>query len=1167
MQRFATGAGGALVLIAGVLAAQDFRATITGQVTDATRSAIPGATVRAIQRSTAAVTETKTTQEGYFTLPYLEPSVYDIEATAPGFNKLRKENVTLMVADKLDLPLVLTVGSVAEEVTVIAAAETVQGADASGGLNFDSIQTSEYPLDGRQVYMLMDLTPGVLFTQEQFGVTGFSGTRGWDVNGKYVMNGGVEGTNSFTLNGAPISLTGSWQVSPNVDAIQEFKVMTNTYDAQIGRTGGGSVNTTLKAGSNAWHGSLSYFHRNAILDANHLQSNRIGAPRGKHITHDFSGTLHGPIRKDREFVMLSFQGYRQRVPFPVTSDTPPLDIRDGQHFTPHRINVYDPLTARDCIPGLDTANVNTQCTTPYIRDPFPDNVIPSSRFHPSAAKILSFYPAPNMPGLTQNFVSSGNTGKYRFDQPLGRWDRHLSDYSRLFAIVTFQHGHEYRNQNGFAGPAAIGNIWSQRRNMNFIANYNRILSPVSVLDLRASFGRFTSYFPDGELESDVTAASLGMIRMPYAPTSTRNRAPRIQLNQYEDILGNSYTWSSDNQWNIVPTLTTTRGARTLKFGLDLVYVMRASGNSGRANGLFSFNRKYTQRYPLRGGNNQDGSGIGDLLLGHAGDGYIEWNDTYYRTWPYVGFFVQSDWKVRRGLTLNLGLRYDVQFPWVERWNRVNQGFDFNAKNPFSDQALARWAELKAQYDAANPRFPYPPPPPVLLGGKTFVNPEGPRRTYDTDWQNIQPRVGLAWLIRSDFVLRTGFGLFHKTATQNNYTDGFSQRTDYMDSLDGGISPASGLSGPYSLDDPYPSGLVRPMGRTLGLLTNVGQAISLDGRQRMVPRNFQYSFGIQKRVFWGVRIDASYVGSVTNKDPMAIGLNQMPWDIMMTGQKVQNFGDRTVANPFYGTLPETSNLGASPTIAARSLYRPYPLFEGITMGTNPWGRYLYDSLQLRVEKRFFGNRSKAGALVAIFSYTFSKTFEENHRLNNWNLNEPPIHQLASYDKPQNIAFHGVWDLPFGRGRRLFSRPGRLDPFVSGWNVNWIFRFLSGNPVAKPDRIFICESYFAPVQTRDTWFNNDQTCYRSRISNYSLRTTEDRFSNIRQPDSPSLNVSAGKTFRFREGWSFNLRVEAFNVTNTPLFGGPNTDASNVRFGMLPLDQRNFPRHVQVAGKIQF
>ena len=255
-----------LVLSAFVSLAQDFRATITGQVTDESGAAVPGAKVRAVQRSTNQATETETSQNGYYTLPYLQPSSYDIEVTATGFQRMRRENVTLMVAEKLDLPFRLQIGQVTQEITVTAdAPELIQTADASGGLNFDSVMTSEFALNGRQVYMLMDLTPGVLFTQEEFGSTGFSGTRGWDVNGNFVMNGGKVGTNSFSLNGAPISLTGSFQLAPNVDAIQEFKVMTNTYDASLGRTGGGSVNTTLKSGSNRWHGTLFEFMRNRVV--------------------------------------------------------------------------------------------------------------------------------------------------------------------------------------------------------------------------------------------------------------------------------------------------------------------------------------------------------------------------------------------------------------------------------------------------------------------------------------------------------------------------------------------------------------------------------------------------------------------------------------------------------------------------------------------------------------------------------------------------------------------------------------------------------------------------------------------------------------------------------------------------------------------------------------
>lgn len=1154
-----------LLLTSCLCLAQDFRATISGQVTDETGAAIPRAKVRAIQRSTNQVTEVLANHEGFFAMPYLQPSTYDIDIEAPGFNKLRQENVALMVAEKLDLPVRLKVGKVTDEITVSAAAEPLQTGDASGGVNFDSLQTSEYPLNGRQVYMLMDLTPGVLFTQEQFGSSGYSGTRGWDTSGAYVMNGGVSGTNSFSLNGAPISLTGSWQVAPNVDAIQEFKVMTNTYDAAIGRTGGGSVNTTLKSGSNKWNGTLFEFMRNSLLDANYTQNNKVGAPRGKHITNQFGGTVGGPLRRDKDFLFLSFEGFRERVPFPAVANVPPMDLRDGQHFTSYNMRIYDPLTGHPCV---DKVDVSGSCASSFIRAAFPGNVIPLSRVSAVGAKILSYYPAPNTSGLTQNYVFSNSTGKYGYDQPIGRWDHAFSDLSRLSTTITYQHGQEYRNQTGVPGPAASGNIGSERTNFNAITNWTRIF-PRAILDIRASFGRFTSYFPDAELGTDVTAKGLG-ISVPHAPTSQTDFPPRFVMDQFSDLFGNGanvYTWSTDNQWNIVPTVTLIRGTKTLKFGADLVYAMRGNGSIGNANGQLQFNRYATQQYPLRAGANTDGSGIADLLLGIPGAGFVDWNDTYYRTWPYYGFFVQGDWKVRRNLTLNLGLRYDVQVPFVERWDRVNTGFDFNKVNPLSDQVLTKWKQFKTDYDATNPRFPYPDPPAALLGGKTFVQPGGSRRTYLTDWQNIQPRVGVAWQFARRTVLRTGFGIYHRTATQGNYTDGFSQQTGYVRSLNGDVTPAAALTGAYSLANPFPNGLIRPTGRDLGLLTNVGNAVSFDGSQRLVPRTFQYSFGLQRNLPWKVMLDASYVGSVTNHDTMSLNVDYLPMSVFLQGQSVANYLDRVVSNPFFGVLPATSTFGAGATIAAKNLYYAFPLFNGVTMSTNPWASYRYDSLQLRAEKRFAGNRDIGGALTLVFGYTFSKNFQTANRLNNWNLDERPVHELVSYDKPQNVSLSGIWDLPFGRGRHFLPKANRwLNGAIGGWNVNTIYRYNSGNPVAGLDVLSSCDALLVDHQTNDQWFNNNKACYKGRAS-YTLRVVPDRYPWLRQMDNTTVNLAGAKTWTVTERWRFNLRAEAFNLFNHPLYGGPDTGYQNARFGMLPVGQQNFPRLIQVSAKLSF
>src|SRR5215468_9144738 len=333
----------AFAFLAVAAFAQDDRGTISGRVTDASGAAVPEAKIKATQKSTNRATEVVANKEGFYTLPYLQPGTYDIEVSANGFKTTLILNQALQTADKLDLPIQLAVGAVNSEVTVVAEVETLRTADASGGLNFDSRMTSEFALNGRQVYMLMDLTPGVLFTQEDFGSTGYSGTRGWDVNGNFTISGGKTGTNLFSVNGAPVSLTGTFQIAPNVDAIQEFKVMANTYDSSMGRTGGGAVNTTLKSGANQWHGSAGEFIRNNVLDANYTQLNASGQPRGKHIVNQITVTIGGPIRKNKDFFFASYEGWRERVPFAAVASVPPADLVSGQAFTKYNELIYDPM--------------------------------------------------------------------------------------------------------------------------------------------------------------------------------------------------------------------------------------------------------------------------------------------------------------------------------------------------------------------------------------------------------------------------------------------------------------------------------------------------------------------------------------------------------------------------------------------------------------------------------------------------------------------------------------------------------------------------------------------------------------------------------------------------------------------------------------------------------
>jgi carboxypeptidase family protein len=1169
-----------LLLIAGVGAAfaQDFRATILGQVLDPSGGAIPNAIVKATRVDNNQSVEVRTNTEGVYSIPFLNPGTYNLEASAPGFKITKREAIAVLTADKLNIPLKLQVGDITQEVTVVGEQEVLDTGSASRGLNFDPVKTQEYPLNGRQTYMLLALTPGVLFTQEQFGATGFSGTRGWDVNSSYKINGGRTGSSQFLLNGAPISdKDGTWQLAPNVEAVQEFKVMTNTYDAQFGRFAGGVVNTTLKSGTNAYHGSVFEFFRNSVLDANTTQNNRVGATRGKHNQHQYGYAVGGPIpgRKDKDWFFTSLEGWREVIPFSRVSDVPPLALRDGQHFTDYGFKIYDPLTTH-----CEQPNNPTCAGSRYIRNPFDGNVIPQSRMSPIGVKILSYYPKPNgnFDALSQNFFATSNAGRYHYNQPMGRWDHNFSQNDRLYALFTYQHGYEYRNQTGFPPPAGSGDIFSQRTDQNYIADWTHVLSPSSVLDVRGSFGRFTSLFPR-YTDFSLTADQLGIKQIIHAPTVTSNTAPVVTLQDYSQLFGLSNSdvasWSTYNQADFAPSITMTRGKHNYHFGFEYNYVAKGTNNNGEAFGQFNFDRYWTQQLRDQGQGAKDGSSIAAMLLGlpsNTGNdaSRVDYRDTFYRSRPYYAFYAQDDWRITPTFILNIGLRYDIQIPFLERYNRLNAGYDFVNKNPLSDKIIAKWTQLKADYDAANPgaKYKYPDPPKAIIGGLLFAGAGGqPRRPYDTDWNGIAPRIGFAWQFMPKTVLRGGFGMFYQPQTQENTTTGYTQTTTYVRTLDG-ILPSGGLTGPYSLEQPYPNGLLPVAGASLGLLTNVGNGISFDTRSIPLPRSYQYSLGFERQLPYNMVLEVSYTGNYTVHNTQNFNFDDVSQADRTVGIGDPNYLNRQLPSPFFGILPASSTSGASTTINAFELLRPIPVFRGITNNTLPINHYRYDSLQVLLEKRLMGG-SKSGVFTAAVSYTFSKAFEQNHRLNNVNPLEQPIHELDNTDKPQSIAVSGVWDLPLGKGRHWanFSNPV-ASTLISNWRTTWIFTYYSGYPVGWPDLIYNCgPSYNAPGgQNSDHWFNNDKSCYQTRPP-FTYRVVPDRFPNIRNPSEPQINMSVEKTIPFKEHYSLQLRGEAFNITNTVILQGPNTTFDSSQFGRLPLTQNNFPRLVQLAAKFVF
>jgi hypothetical protein len=672
-----------------------------------------------------------------------------------------------------------------------------------------------------------------------------------------------------------------------------------------------------------------------------------------------------------------------------------------------------------------------------------------------------------------------------------------------------------------------------------------------------------------------------MTQMIHSPNSPGPVPPSITLTDYSGpIFGsssNAYSWSTYNQWNFTPSITITHGKHTIRTGFELNYVAQGSNATGVSNGSFTFNSGWTQQTKSQRQNSTDGSTVASLLLGYPNSGSIAWNDNIYRSRPYWGLYVQDDWKVTQKLTLNLGLRYDVQIPWKERYNRENRGWDSSAKSPLSDEVLANWAKLKAQYDAANPKakYPYPAPPAILTGGYVFPGVGGESsRLYDTDWTNIQPRLGLAYRLFDKTVIRAGAGIYYQSSTQGGTTTGFSQSTPYLASLDGGITPSVGpnMSGPYSLVNPFPNGIQAPTGSAAGILTNIGNTVTYDSPGFRIPRTYQYSFGIQQQLGHNVVAEVSYAGNLQNHINFAQNLNHETYPNQLIAIGDTSYYSRSIPNPFYGILPLTSSLGGSPNIAANNLFRPDPIYQNITDNLIQQGKYRSDMLQVRVEQRAFGDaggNSPGGTLTWVLSYAFGKAFEMNHRLNDWNVLEPPIRELDNTDKTHNLSFSGVWDLPIGKGRRYLNTGNPIvKALVSNWTYNWIVTYETGNPTTWPDLINKCGDWHATGQGEDNWFNNDKSCYAQLPNGNVLRTVPDRFSDIRNPSvGPFMNTAVEKSFPIGERYKVLFRAESFNVFNHSQRPGPDTTFTSPTFGMLPKSQLNFPRLIQLAAKFYF
>jgi hypothetical protein len=1149
-----------LASTAGRVHAQEFRGGISGRVTDSSKGRLPGATVTVTNVATNVSSSTTTNGEGDYNILYLTPGTYTLTVELSGFKKMVREGIEVRIGDKLAVDATLDVGRVEETVSVTAESPLLETRSGSAGQVIGEKQISLMPLSDGNPFALARLVPGVAYT----GDLKFS--RPFDNAGTSAINAdGSTGGNEFTLDGSPNMASGRRVAFvPPAGAVSEFKVSTASFDASEGHTAGAMVNVTLKSGTNRIKGEAYEYMRRDRFSSTDFFVKKAGAEKPK-VTYDRPGfSLGGPVvipglydGHDKTFAFGAVEWLYDEFPEPGPRTVPSMAMRNGDfsELLAQNIQIYDPATAR-------------QVGARVVRTAFPGNIIPSNRISPIAAQLMKYYPEPNQPGNqgTNNYFST-NPRSDTFYSISTRVDHQITAKQRTFVRFTRNNRRESRNAyfGEVNGIVPTGNFL-YRINDGVTADHVYTMTSTSVLDLRGGWQRFRE--PNvRQHEGLVDPSSLGFTPAVIGLFGSARYFPLIDVGSFSGLGDNLAGNTTHSIFSFQPTFTRLAGSHAIKAGYDWRMYKEYSANPGRAGGEYQFRGNYTRAQD--NSSDQFGQAFAGFLLGQPTGGSLDRNAERLNYTMFNGVFVQDDWKVTSRLTVNLGLRYELEGATTESQNRNVRGFDPTA-------TLSITAPAKAAY-AANPIPQLPVSAFNPVGGVQFASDEHPG-FWNTDTNNIQPRIGFAYQLNQKTVVRGGAGVYTVPNIIGGIVQhGFSQSTPFVASNDLGLTFLGTLA------NPYPTGVLTPIGAAKGPDTFLGQGIG-----RFPPlglkngENMRYLVSVQRQLPGQWLLEVGYTGSRGYDLTTDLDLNPIPAQYLSTSrvrdQATIDFLAQQVTNPFAGLIPGT---GLNGSVTRGQLLRPYPQFTGVTSNSSD-GSTRYNSGQMKLERRF------AKGYSLLVGYTHSRFLERGFKLNptDTEYEERP----ASSDTPHRLSLMGTWELPFGQGRHWASSAGRLtDAFIGGWSVQAIGQFQSGFPIdfgnlyyeGDPTGlkahysnntdvpVFDTSGFYfhdAAVQTNGvddlTKQRNDQ---RIRLGS-NIRYFPSRIDGVRGPTLKTWDISLVKQVRLAGDVRAQFNIEFLNAFNQAYFNNANTDPTNANFGKVT-SQNNLPRDIQLAAKIVF
>ncbi|MCL5743290.1 MAG: TonB-dependent receptor [Acidobacteria bacterium] len=953
---------------------------------------------------------------------------------------------------------------------------------------------------------------------------------------------------------------------PSPDAVEEFTVQMNSLAAEYGRTGGGVINIATKQGSNHLHGTLREFLRNSAMDANNFFSNRAGVPLTSFRRNQYGFSVGGPVLlphyngRNRTFYFVDYDRSATTSPSRTTT-TVPIDAWKQGDFSGllnsagKAITIYDPITTQRTSSGS------------YTRQAFPGNQIPTSRFDPVAQNVLSYWPSPNTASTNpytplNNFydVKPGPDNLYAL---IVRLDHSVTSAWRTYVRVN--------RSNDVVDPIdQYGNAASRTKTMvtdryNAVWDNTYTLTPTSILGFRLGLTRFQRVSTNWSSGFDST-------QLGFPPYLAQHAAEELQFFPGFSVSGIAGLGGSNGalQWvatDYDPTVSITKvlSKHTLKAGMEYrkIFLNFWQSYSGGPNGSFLFDSGWTQQNPAQGSTTA-GFGFTSFLLGAVSSKVSYGTNSSGNLWNtphqalssnYYGFYLQDDYRVTPRLTLNLGIRYELDIPRTERYNRMSY-FDLAAPSPIAGKV---------------PDFP------DLRGVMRFVD-SSHRRQTPTDTNNIGPRFGFAYQIDSKTVARGGYGLMYAPSSMQaaNHNGGFQgfQLSNYMIATVDGVTPYNYLR------DPFPNGFLQS---THSPSTDLGFAIDqswfIDYVNSVIQ---QWNFNLQRQLPAGLVIEAGYIGEKGNhlEDGEPNLYNQLPASDLSLGNALYD----TVPNPFYGVITDPLSTLSKPTVQRRQLLAPYPQYTALNPKWRPMGNSLYHAFTLRAQKRF---SSGLGFLVAFTGGKAITDCEPNGTYSEGNTARQNVYDrkseraLSEEDIARRLVLTGSYDLPVGRGRTLFNHTNAVvDAFLGGWQINALMTMQTGEPIP----------IFQFVNNTGLYNNAQRPNSNGHSANLSGGTKNQRigewfdtlafsiapaftFGNaprvlpdVREPGIRNFDLSLFKKFQIRERLSMQFRAEAFNAFNTTQFGRANANIGSIAAGTINTVGVS-PRQLQLALKIIF